>query len=124
MFTGHLPLPFSVGLEVNALNKVSRHSRSLRWDSIVAIDISGGPQQSGRLGFNRNWMGRERCEERNRTECPCEREIVDPIQSTDTTSTPEASGTWLLDDPALVLSPPAQASSSPRNGFVSLYLRH
>ena len=76
-----------------------------------SLTRSGGPQQSGHLGFNRNWMGRERCEERNKnTECPCEREVINPVQSTDTMSapvppTPKASGTLLLDDPALVLSP-------------------
>ena len=64
VFTGHLPLPFGVDLKVNALNKVSGHSRSLRWDSVVAIDTKSGKtslaglQQSRHLGFNRS--GRQR----------------------------------------------------------------
>ena len=42
VFTGYLPLPFGVDLEVNALNKVSRHNRSLRWDNVVVIDKKWG----------------------------------------------------------------------------------
>ena len=42
VFTGYLPLPSGVDLEVNALSEVSRHSRGLRWDNVVAIDKKWG----------------------------------------------------------------------------------
>ena len=108
VFTGYLPSPSGVDLEVNALSEVSRHSRGLRWDNVVAIDKKWRKTSlagSIEVGEAESGVKRE-----TNSECPCEREIVDPVQSTDTTSTPvpptpKASGTWLLDDPALVLSP-------------------
>ena len=42
VFTGYLPLPSGVDLEVNALSEVSRHSRGLHWDNVVAIDKKWG----------------------------------------------------------------------------------
>ena len=70
--TGYLPLLSGVDLEVNALSEVSRHSRGLHWDNVIAIEkkwrktslagsIEVGEAESGVTLFTRSLGGGDNC---------------------------------------------------------------